>query len=67
MAVQTVFSLLDYLSAWLRARTADYAAVVTAIAKTTDRKPQEVFKPTADEKARLTELNLGPFHLIFFA
>ncbi|KAL5969848.1 Serine/threonine-protein kinase atr, partial [Taenia solium] len=59
LAVETVFSLLDYLSAWLRARSADYAVVVAAIAKTTDRRPNDAFKPNVEERALLTELHLA--------
>nr|CDS19281.1 phosphatidylinositol 3 and 4 kinase [Echinococcus granulosus] len=59
LAVETVFSLLDYLSAWLRARSADYAVVVAAIAKTTDRRPNDTFKPNVEERALLTELHLA--------
>ncbi|VDD74871.1 unnamed protein product [Mesocestoides corti] len=59
LAAQTVFSLLDYLSEWHRARSADHSAVVTAIARAAGNRSGGGFKPTEDEKARLTELNLA--------
>lgn len=70
LAAQTVFSLLDHLSDWHRARSADHSAVVSAVAKSAASinnnngsaaasTTTATFKPTEEEKARLATLNLG--------
>ncbi|KAM7543213.1 hypothetical protein Aperf_G00000011915 [Anoplocephala perfoliata] len=59
LAAQTIFSLLDFLNAWHRSRSADYAVVVAALAKGSDRRSDSGFKATEDQKSRLLKLHMG--------
>lgn len=59
LAAQTIFSLLDFLTAWHRSRSADYAVVVAALAKSSDRRSDSAFKATEDQKSRLLQLHMG--------
>nr|VZI35142.1 unnamed protein product [Spirometra erinaceieuropaei] len=62
LAAQTVFSLLDHLSSWRRARSADRTAAIAACASANSRNSTGILsggKPTEEEKTRLKDLEIG--------
>ncbi|BHF69185.1 hypothetical protein SprV_0301222800 [Sparganum proliferum] len=62
LAAQTVFSLLDHLSSWQRARSADRTAAIAACASANSRNSTGILsggKPTEEEKTRLKDLEIG--------
>uniref|UniRef100_A0A0X3Q239 Serine/threonine-protein kinase ATR n=1 Tax=Schistocephalus solidus TaxID=70667 RepID=A0A0X3Q239_SCHSO len=63
LAAQTVFSLLDHLSSWQRARSADRTAAIAACASANSRNSTGSIlsggKPTEAEKLRLKQLETG--------